>query len=80
MGSLVQVLGALLVLTAFGLAQVRVLTTEARAYLLLNLVGAAVLAVDAYVHEQWGFLLLEGSWAVISAVGLLRPAASTIDG
>ena len=39
-------------------------------YLLLNLLGSAVLAVDAWIEEQWGFLLLEAVWAVVSAVSL----------
>lgn len=60
MSSLIQILGALLVLTAFALAQAHVLTPEARSYLLLNLLGGTVLAVDAYISRQWGFLLLEG--------------------
>jgi len=49
-----------------------VLTPQARSYLVLNLVGASVLAVDAYAERQWGFLLLEGSWAVIAAWALAR--------
>jgi hypothetical protein len=28
--------------------------------------------VDAYVERQWGFLLLEGAWALIAAAGLAR--------
>ena len=74
MSNLVQVGGALLVLAAFALAQARVLTPQTRVYLLLNVVGATVLAVDAYVERQWGFLLLEGVWAVIAAWGLARRA------
>ena len=70
MGHFVQVGGALLVLAAFVLAQARVLTPQARVYLILNAVGASVLAVDAYVGRQWGFLLLEGVWALIAAWGL----------
>lgn len=72
MGPLVQILAALLVLAAFALAQARVLTPQARAYLILNVIGATILAVDAYLEEQWGFLLLEGVWAAISAWGLAR--------
>lgn len=72
MGSLVQVLAALLVLAAFALSQARVLTPQARAYLVLNVVGAAILAADAFIEKQWGFLLLEGAWAAISAWGLAR--------
>jgi hypothetical protein len=64
----------MLVLAAIGFAQARVLTPQARAYLALNVLGATMLAVDAYVEEQWGFLLLEGVWAAISAWGLARPS------
>jgi hypothetical protein len=70
--ALVQIVGALLVLAAFALAQARVLSREARLYLVLNLVGTGVLAMQAYVAEQWGFLLLEGVWAVIAAWGVER--------
>ncbi len=44
MGPLVQVIGALLVLTGFALAQAKLLTPQARAYLVVNAVGATVLA------------------------------------
>ena len=71
MSSLIQILGALLVLAAFALAQARIVTPEASSYLVLNLVGGSVLAADAYTGEQWGFLLLEGAWAIIAAYGLL---------
>ena len=72
MSPLVQIVGALLVLFAFGLGQAGVLSQTARSYLVLNLVGASVLAVDAYLEQQWGFLLLEAVWALIAAWSLAR--------
>jgi hypothetical protein len=66
----VQVLGALLVLVAFALSQWRVVDASSLRYLVPNLVGSAVLALDAYAGGEWGFLLLEGAWALVSAAAL----------
>lgn len=72
MNQLVQILGSLLVLTAFAAAQRGTLSTESRTYLALNLIGSVVLAVLAAHEHQWGFLLLEAVWALVSAWSLLQ--------
>lgn len=82
MDQVFQVIGALLVLAGFALAQIRVLDQQSYPYLLLNLIGSGILAVLALVERQWGFLLLEGAWAIVSLVSLIarlrgRPAAAT---
>jgi hypothetical protein len=69
---LVQVAGALCVLAGFAAAQFGILSTQSRIYLVLNLVGSAVLTALAAVDRQYGFLLLEGVWALVSAWSLLR--------
>jgi len=72
-----QIIGALMVLAAFVAAQLRVLKPESYAYLLLNLTGSAILAVLAYEGQQWGFLLLEGVWALVSFGSVLARASGT---
>ncbi len=66
-----QIAGAILVLIGFALSQGRWLSPHSYPYLLLNLAGSAILAVLAALDHQWGFLLLEGVWAVVSTVGLI---------
>ena len=72
MDQVVQVAGALLILVAFAAAQFNRLDVESKTYLWLNLVGSVILAVLAVHEEQWGFVLLESVWAVVSAYSLAR--------
>lgn len=67
----VQIVGSLLVLAAFVASQRRWLDPRSRLYLVLNVLGSGALAVEALLGRQWGFLLLEGVWAFVSAVGLI---------
>jgi len=72
MDQVVQIVGSLLILIAFLCAQRGLLTPSSRVYLALNLVGSGVLSVIAAGQMQYGFLMLEGVWAVVSAMGLLK--------
>jgi hypothetical protein len=75
MDQLIQIAGALLVLAAFTAAQLGRLDPYSRTYLVLNLAGSTVLSYLALAGRDWGFLLLEGVWALVSAWGLLRLAS-----
>jgi hypothetical protein len=72
MDQIIQIAGALLILLAYAAAQFGGLDQHSRMYLVLNLIGSAVLAVLAWHESQWGFLLLEGVWALVSAWGLVQ--------
>jgi len=66
----IQIVGALLILAAFAAVQFQRMRPDSRLYLTLNLLGSAILAVLAVSASQWGFVLLESVWAVVSAWGL----------
>ena len=69
---MIQVVGALLILVGFAALQGGYLRPDSRLYLSLNLIGSAVLTWLAWSEEQWGFLLLEAVWAIVSLWGLVR--------
>ena len=75
-----QIAGALLILIAYVLGQAGRLSPHSYTYLVLNVVGSSILAVLAAVDYQWGFLLLEGVWAIVSMVGVVARLRGRVEG
>ena len=70
MAQVMQLVGALLVLSGFAGSQFRILDPRSFAYLIVNAGGSAILAVLGYYERQWGFFLLEFVWALVSFWGI----------
>ena len=69
---IVQLIGAVLILIPFAAVQLKRMQVESLAFQLLNLLGSATLTAVAARDRQYGFILLEGTWAIMSLVGLVR--------
>jgi hypothetical protein len=69
-----QFAGAIAILVPFAMYQRGRWWQHGRPYLWLNLGGAAVLTALAVLDEQWGFVLVQGAWAIAAGWGLIRRA------
>ncbi len=67
--------GALGILVPFALMQFRRTTAHSWLYLSLNFAGAAILTWLALMESQWGFVILQGVWALAALVGMSRRVA-----
>lgn len=72
----ISVAGSLLILGAYFALQRGMLAAEERRYSALNFIGAALLAYVAIMERQVGFVLLEGTWALLSIPGMLKRASA----
>jgi hypothetical protein len=72
MGQAVQLVGALLIVGAYVAYTQGRLRLDSVQFLGLNMVGAAILSVVAFIDRLYGFLLLEFLWTWVSARGFRR--------
>ncbi len=69
---IVSVLGALMILIAYGMIQHGLWRELDPPYLALNLVGALVLGTVALLERQAGFMVLEFVWTIFAITGIVR--------
>jgi hypothetical protein len=67
----VEIVGSLLILVAYVANLMKRLETSNLLYPLLNCAGSLTLTIIATIEQQWGFLLLEGVWALVSLWSLV---------
>ena len=69
---IVSVVGALMVLIAYGLIQAGTWRELDAGYLALNVIGSLLLGIVAIEDRRVGFVLLEFAWAGIALIGVAR--------
>ena len=73
---LMSMIGAVLVLGAYAQLQRGRMTATDASYAWLNFVGAVFLTIVAVRDRRLGFIILEGSWALLSVWPLIRRPVS----
>jgi hypothetical protein len=68
---IVSVLGALAILGAYIANQLRFIGPSNMSYSVMNFIGSTILTVIAVIEVQWGFILLEVVWGLVSLWGII---------
>lgn len=68
--------GVLLILLAYFCNTFRLLSSQSRLFFSLNAVGASLACMASFMIAYWPFVVLEGTWAVVSLIGLIRVSSS----
>ena len=66
----VAYLGMTLILSAFLLETMDILNSKSPTYLWMMAGGAALLAIRAYLIDEWAFFILEAVWFLAAVMGL----------
>ena len=72
MTQVISIIGSIIILSAYGAGQAKLMSTSSLLYAVLNLIGSGILAVIAVIESQWGFLLVEGVWSLISLASVVN--------
>jgi hypothetical protein len=62
--------GVTILLIAYLLNLRNIISKDSLVYLLLNFSGAGIACLASVLLHYWPFIILEGCWAFVSAIGL----------
>lgn len=65
-------IGVAITLVAYFCMSFKWMSAHGRTFFLLNTVGAAMTCFASWLIAYWPFVVLEGTWTVVSLVGFIR--------
>ncbi len=69
---LIGTLGVGLILLAYFLHTIRLLQQNGKTFFILNMIGAALACYASFLINYWPFIILEGTWCLVSIYGLMK--------
>ncbi len=69
---IIGILGVALILIAYFLSSFKLMDGQGSLYYWMNAVGAALACLASYLIAYWPFVVLEGTWMIVSVVALVR--------
>lgn len=64
--------GVGLILLAFFLSTEKLMKTDGKMYFVLNILGAGLATTASLLINYWPFVILEGTWTLVSVYGLMK--------
>jgi hypothetical protein len=65
-------IGVGLILLAYLLSTFNFISSKSRLFFLLNTIGAGLACYASYLINYWPFVILEGTWMLVSLAGLIK--------
>lgn len=65
-------IGVGLILMAYFLNTENLLAKNGKLYYVLNTIGASLACYASFLIDYWPFVILEGTWVLVSIYGLMR--------
>jgi CHASE2 domain-containing sensor protein len=69
---IIGALGVGLVLIAYFLNTSKLVPRDGKLYFVLNTIGAAVACYSSFLLNYWPFVILQGTWTLVSIYGLMK--------
>jgi len=65
-------IGVGLILIAYFCSTFNWISAHSRIFFLLNTVGAAMACSASYLIAYWPFVVMEGTWSIVSMIGFIK--------
>ncbi len=69
---IIGTIGVGIILFAYFLNTSKLLPPDGKLFYLLNIIGASLACYASYLINYWPFVILEGTWTLVSIYGLMR--------
>lgn len=73
---LIGTIGVGIILLAYFLNMFSYIPNNGKLFYLLNIIGASIACFASYLIKYIPFIILEGTWALVSVVGLVKSCKS----
>ncbi len=65
-------IGVGLILIAYFLGTEKLIKNDGKLYFVLNIIGAGLACYASLLINYWPFVILEGTWMLVSVYGMMR--------